>query len=77
MKDKLIDGKKVVSRFRGKLVKTIRVAGKKLDELIDGKKLWVDLEVNKRKRLELLVRNLMIIQFRLKLDKFCCIGVMN
>ena len=41
--------KKIVSRFRGKLVKIIRV----------------------------LVVNLMIIQFRLKLDKFYCIRVMN
>ena len=41
--------KKIVSKFRGKLVKIIRV----------------------------LVVNLMIIQSRLKLDKFYCIRVMN
>ena len=29
MKDKLIDGKKIVSRFRGKLVKMIKDAGSK------------------------------------------------
>ena len=32
MKGKLIDGKKIVSRFRGKLVKTIRDAGSKFDD---------------------------------------------
>ena len=32
MKDKLIDGKKIVSRFRGKLVKMIRDAGSKFDD---------------------------------------------
>ena len=42
--------KKIVSRFRSKLVKMI---------------------------LEMLVVNLMIIQFHLKLDKFYCIGGMN
>ena len=47
------------------------------DKLIDGKKLWVDLEVNWWTWLEMLVVNLMIIQFRLKLEKFYCIGVMN
>ena len=31
MKDKLIDGKKTVSRFRGKLVKMIKNAGSKFD----------------------------------------------
>ena len=31
MKDKLIDGKKIKSRFRGKLVKVIRDAGSKFD----------------------------------------------
>ena len=31
MKDKLIDGKKIVSRFRGKLVKMIKDAGSKFD----------------------------------------------
>ena len=38
---------KIVSGFRGKLVKMVRDT------------------------------NLMLIQFRLKLNKFCCIGVMN
>ena len=47
------------------------------DKLIDGKKLWVDLEVNWWTWLEMLVVNLMIIQFRPKLDKFYCIGAMN
>ena len=37
-------------------------------ELIDGKKLWVSLGINRWKWLEMLVVNLMIIQFRLKLD---------
>ena len=32
IKDKLIDGKKIVSRFRGKLVKMIRNAGSKYDD---------------------------------------------
>ena len=32
MKDKLIDGKKVVSRFRGKLVKMIKDAGNKFGD---------------------------------------------
>ena len=32
MKGKLIDGKKIVSRFRGKLVKMIRDAGSKFDD---------------------------------------------
>ena len=32
MKDKLIDEKKIVSRFRGKLVKMIRDAGSKFDD---------------------------------------------
>ena len=47
------------------------------DKLIDGKKSWVGLGVNWWKWLEMLVVNLMIIQFGLKLDKFYCIGVMN
>ena len=46
-------------------------------KLIDGKKLWVDLEVNQWKWLGMLVVNLMIIQFHLKLDKSYCIRVMN
>ena len=33
MKDKLIDRKKIVSRFRGKLVKVIKDAGSKYDDL--------------------------------------------
>ena len=32
MKDKLIDGKKIVSRFRGKLVKMIKDAGSKFND---------------------------------------------
>ena len=32
IKGKLIDGKKIVSRFRGKLVKTIRDPGSKFDD---------------------------------------------
>ena len=32
IKNKLIDGKKIVSRFRGKLVKVIRNAGSKYDD---------------------------------------------
>ena len=32
MKDKLIDGKKIVSRFRGKLVKMIKDADSKFDD---------------------------------------------
>ena len=43
------------------------------DKLIDGKKLWVGFGVNWWRWLEILVVNLMIIQSRLKLDKFYCI----
>ena len=32
MKDKLTDGKKIVSRFRGKLVKMIKDAGSKFND---------------------------------------------
>ena len=32
MQDKLIDGKKIVSRFKGKLVKMIKDADNKFDE---------------------------------------------
>ena len=32
IKDKLTDGKKIVSRFRGKLVKMIKNAGSKFDD---------------------------------------------
>ena len=46
-------------------------------KLIDGKKLWVGLGVNLWRWLEMLVVNLMIIQFHLRLDRFCYIGVMN
>ena len=46
-------------------------------KLIDGKNLWVDLGLNWWRWLEILIVNLMIIQFRLKLDKFYCIRVMN
>ena len=45
------------------------------DKLIDGKELWVSLGVNWWRWLEILVVNLMILQFRTKLDKFYCIGV--
>ena len=47
------------------------------DKLIDGKRLWVSLGVNWWRWLEILVVNLMIIQFRTKLDKFYCIRVTN
>ena len=47
------------------------------DKLIHGKNLRVVLGVNWWRWLEMLVVNLMIIQFRLKLDRFYCIGVMN
>ena len=47
------------------------------DKLIDRKQLWVNLEVNWWKWIEMLVVNLMIIQFHLKLDEFYCSGVMN
>ena len=40
------------------------------DKLIDGKKLS-----RFRGKLEMLVANLMIIQFRLKLDKFIALGL--
>ena len=32
IKDKIIDGKKIVKRFRGKLVKMIKDAGSKFDD---------------------------------------------
>ena len=47
------------------------------DKLIDGKKLWVGLGVNWWRWLEMLVVNLMIIQFCPKLDKFNFIEVTN
>ena len=47
------------------------------DKLIDGRKLWVGLGVNWWKWLEMLLVNLMIIQFLLKLDTIYCIGAMN
>ena len=34
MKDKLIDRKKIVIRFRGKLVKIIKYAGSKFDDYL-------------------------------------------
>ena len=47
------------------------------DKLKDGKKLWIGLEVNQSSWLKMLIVNLIIIEFHLKLDKFYCIGVMN
>ena len=47
------------------------------DKLIDGKKLWVGLGLNWWRWWEMLVVNLMIIQFPQKLDKFYCIEVTN
>ena len=47
------------------------------DKFIDWKKSSVGLGVNWWKEVEMLVVNWMIIQFRLKLDNFYCIGVMN
>ena len=44
---------------------------------VEDQKIWVGLGVNWWRWLEMLVVNLMIIQFHLKLDKFYCIGVMN
>ena len=46
------------------------------NKLIDEKRSWVGLGVNWWRWLGILVVNLMIIQFRSKLDKFYCIGVM-
>ena len=40
-------------------------------------KLWVGLGVNWCRWLEMLVVNMMIIQFCVKSDKLYCIGVMN
>ena len=39
IKDKLIDGKKIVSRFRGKLVKLIRGVGRKFDDYLISPKI--------------------------------------
>ena len=39
MKDKLIDGKKIVSRFRGKLGKMIADAGSKFDDYLMSPKI--------------------------------------
>ena len=47
------------------------------DKLIDGKNSRVVLGVNCWRWLEMLVVNLMTIQFRLKSDKFYCIEVTN
>ena len=41
MKDKLINGKKIVSRFKGKIVKMIKDAGSKFDDYsISPKNFW-------------------------------------
>ena len=40
IKGKLIDGKKIVSRFRGKLVKMIKDAGSKHDDYSISHKIW-------------------------------------
>ena len=65
-------------RFSG-ILGTGQVEDQKIikDKLIDGKRLWVGLGVNWWRWLEMLVVNLMIIQFCLKSDKFYCIGVIN
>ena len=47
------------------------------DKLTDGKKFLVGSGVNWWRWLEILVVNLMIVQFYLKLDKFYCVGVLN
>ena len=39
IKDKLTDGKKIVSRFRGKLVKMIKDAGSKFDDYLISPKI--------------------------------------
>ena len=39
IKDKLIDGKKIVSRFRGKLVKMIKDVGSKFDDYLISPKI--------------------------------------
>ena len=39
IKDKLIDGKKIVSRFRAKLVKFIKAAGSKFDDYLISPKI--------------------------------------
>ena len=41
MKDKLIDGKKSLSRFRGKLVKMIKDVGSKLDDYLISPKNFI------------------------------------
>ena len=42
MKDKLIDGRKIVSRFRSKLIKMIKDAGSKFDDCsISPKIRWI------------------------------------
>ena len=46
-------------------------------KLIDGKELSIGLEVNQSRWLKMLVVDLMIIQFHLKSDSFCCIGFIN
>ena len=47
------------------------------DKLIDGKRLLADLKTNKSRWSKMLMVNLMIILFHLKLDKFYYIGVIN
>ena len=61
----------------GSILDTGQVEDHKMmkDKLIDGKELQVGLKVNQSRCLKKLVVNLMNIQFRLKLDKFYCIGV--
>ena len=65
MKQILIDG------FSG-ILGTGQVENQKMmkDNLVDRKKLGVKLGVNQSRRLKMLAVNLMIIQFRLKLDRF-------
>ena len=47
------------------------------DLLRDGKKLRAGSEANQLRRLKMLVVNLMVIQFHMKLEKFYCIKVMK
>ena len=41
MKDKLINGKKIVSRFKGKIVKMIKDAGSKFDDYSISPKIFL------------------------------------
>ena len=72
MKQILIDG------FSG-ILGTGQVENQKMmkDNLVDRKKLGVKLGVNQSRRLKMLAVNLMIIQFRLKLDRFYRTEVKN